>query len=143
MKSFKKSMLNSINAMSSAINNLAQAIRSLSNPKNQLPVNSTVTSNPTNVKVKYYTSDKDQINGYPYKENKKSFYKDENFGNYASLSIFQRQSLYKVYRLMNDDPDLSSLNYMKIHWPHMYKALESLKKPSYDPYIWQSKDNKF
>ena len=41
-----------------------------------------------------------------------------------------------------DNPDMSSLNYMKIHWPQMYNALESLRKPSYDPYVWKSKFDK-
>jgi len=58
------------------------------------------------------------------------------------LSVTDRQALYRVYNAMKD-PDNSSMNYMKIHWPQMHKALEALKKPSYDPYIWKTKDNKF
>lgn len=123
----KNSIFNAINTLASAINNLAQSLRSTSNSDVKvLPMkNPTVTSNPANINIKYYEE-----------------VKKDSYPTYSTLSVTDRQALYRVYNAMKD-PDNSSMNYMKIHWPQMHKALEALKKPSYDPYIWKTKDNKF
>ena len=142
MRNIKISILNTINNLTSAINNLAQSIRFSSNIKVS-PSPKTITSNPANVSVKYYPVEKQEDkNGYISKAQKRYDSTDVNSGNLTSLSIVQRQSLYRVFKAM-DNPDMSSLNYMKIHWPQMYNALESLRKPSYDPgHVWKSKFDK-
>lgn len=144
MKNFKTSIFNAMNNISSSINNLAQAIRS-SNVRTTLPASTTVTSNPSDTKVTFYSYSADNSqdkNFHTFKDDKKYDLTHSDSTNFTSLSIIQRQALYRVFRAM-DDPNNSSLNYMKIHWPQMYKALDSLRKPSYDPNIWKSKENKF
>lgn len=133
MNSFKYTVINTINNLASAINNLAQSIR----PNTS---NVTKTSNGSDVKIKYqyYTEYQPKSSNL----DKNQTMAERNEQEFRSLSIVERQALHRVFKYMNDEPDLSSLNYMKIHWPKMHSALQNLIRPTKSPYSsYYDKDN--